>query len=299
MIRIFKRLPGVIFMVLLLGLAGKEALSHQRTYSPVEKRELQTRPEISITKVLDGRFQKKYESYLRDQFPGRDHWVSFQTDMELFMGKNEIHNVYIGKNHYLLEHYTEKEFDPQQISKNLQALEKFVGKAKQNADVHVMMVPTKSWVLREKLPAFAPHYKEQKFYDALQQKLEKEDVLISVEPVLDAHKEEDSAAIAEVPMISANADTLVIVKAKNAASKKKIRSALKKYREELIQDTCQYPMNQLKIQASKVYVKGNYVCFIMLGTISNKQEEQSEDKVIAAYKKQNEKAVKAISKLYK
>ena len=191
MIRIFKRLPGVIFMVLLLGLAGKEALSHQRTYSPVEKRELQTRPEISITKVLDGRFQKKYESYLRDQFPGRDHWVSFQTDMELFMGKNEIHNVYIGKNHYLLEHYTEKEFDPQQISKNLQALEKFVGKAKQNADVHVMMVPTKSWVLREKLPAFAPHYKEQRFYDALQQKLEKEDVLISVEPVLDAHKEEE------------------------------------------------------------------------------------------------------------
>ena len=191
MIRIFKRLPGVIFMVLLLGLAGKEALSHQRTYSPVEKRELQTRPEISITKVLDGRFQKKYESYLRDQFPGRDHWVSFQTDMELFMGKNEIHNVYIGKNHYLLEHYTEKEFDPQQISKNLQALEKFVGKAKQNADVHVMMVPTKSWVLREKLPAFAPHYKEQKFYDALQQKLEKEDVLISVEPVLNAHKEEE------------------------------------------------------------------------------------------------------------
>lgn len=191
MIRIFKRLPGVIFMVLLLGLAGKEALSHQRTYSPVEKRELQTRPEISITKVLDGRFQKKYESYLRDQFPGRDHWVSFQTDMELFMGKNEIHNVYIGKNHYLLEHYTEKEFDPQQISKNLQALEKFVGKAKQNADVHVMMVPTKSWVLREKLPAFAPHYKEQKFYDALQQKLEKEDVLISVEPILDAHKEEE------------------------------------------------------------------------------------------------------------
>lgn len=191
MIRIFKRLPGVIFMVLLLGLAGKEALSHQRTYSPVEKRELQTRPEISITKVLDGRFQKKYESYLRDQFPGRDHWVSFQTDMELFMGKNEIHNVYIGKNHYLLEHYTEKEFDPQQISKNLQALEKFVGKAKQNADVHVMMVPTKSWVLREKLPAFAPHYKEQKFYDTLQQKLEKGDVLISVEPVLDAHKEEE------------------------------------------------------------------------------------------------------------
>ena len=101
-----------------------------------------------------------------------------------------------------------------------------------------------------------------------------------------------SAAIAEVPMISANADPLVV-------DILLLSEALKKYREELIQDTCQYPMNQLKIQASQVYVKGNYVCFIMLGTISNKQEEQSEDKVIAAYKKQNEKAEKAISKLYK
>ena len=108
-----------------------------------------------------------------------------------------------------------------------------------------------------------------------------------------------SSAIAEVPMISTNADTLIIVKAKNASSKKKIKTALKKYQEGLIQDTHQYPMNQLKIQASRVYVKGSYVCFLMLGSISNKQEEQSEDKVIAAYKKQNEKAVKAINKLYK
>ncbi len=47
-------------MVLLLGLAGKRStVASERTYSPVEKRELQTRPEISITKVLDGRFQKK------------------------------------------------------------------------------------------------------------------------------------------------------------------------------------------------------------------------------------------------
>lgn len=73
-------------------------------------------------------------------------------------------------------------------------------------------------------------------------------------------------------------------KSKECSFQKENPVGIKKYREELIQDTCQYPMNQLKIQASKVYVKGNYVCFIMLGTISNKQEEQSEDKVIAAYK---------------
>jgi len=106
-------------------------------------------------------------------------------------------------------------------------------------------------------------------------------------------------AIAEVPMISTQADELVIVKAKNANAKKKIKRALLDYQKMLKEDTCQYPMNQLKIQASKVYVKGSYVCFFILGSIDNETEKQGEDKVIAAYKAENSKAVAAIKKLYK
>ena len=108
-----------------------------------------------------------------------------------------------------------------------------------------------------------------------------------------------SGAIAEVPMMSVHADELVIVKAKNASSKKKIKAALTSYQKHLKEDAHQYPANQVKIQASKVYVKGNYVCFFILGTIDNKTEEQGEEKALAAYKKQNEKAVNAIKKLYK
>lgn len=107
-------------------------------------------------------------------------------------------------------------------------------------------------------------------------------------------------AIAELPMISVHADELVIVKAKNAESKKKIKSALVSYQKKVKEDTFQYPANQLKLQASKVYVKGDYVCFFVLGKISNSQSSQTdESKVIAAYKKENEKAVNAIRKLYK
>ena len=108
-----------------------------------------------------------------------------------------------------------------------------------------------------------------------------------------------SGVIAELPMISVNADELVIVKAKNADSKKKIKSALKKYQKTQIDNTHQYPANQLKLQGSLVYVKGNYVCFFVLGDIDSKTEQLSDEKVIAAYKKQNEKAVNAIKKLYK
>lgn len=106
-------------------------------------------------------------------------------------------------------------------------------------------------------------------------------------------------AIAEVPMMSAQVDELVIVKAKNADTKKKIKQALKSYQKTLKEDRFQYPANLSKIQGSRVYVKGKYVCFIMLGTISNATEEQGEAQAIAAYKRQNEKAVTAIKNLYK
>lgn len=109
-----------------------------------------------------------------------------------------------------------------------------------------------------------------------------------------------SGVIAEVPMMSAHSDELVIVKAKNSSAKKKIKSALVAYQKKLKEDTFQYPANQLKLQASRVYVKGNYVCFFSLGMISNSQSSQSdESKVIEAYKAENAKAVKAIQKLYK
>lgn len=108
-----------------------------------------------------------------------------------------------------------------------------------------------------------------------------------------------SSPIAEVPMINVNIDELVIIKAKNTSSKKKIKSALLAYQKKLKEDTFQYPANQLKLQASRVYVKGDYVCFFTLGSISNDQaQQQDESKVIDAYKAENEKAVKAIKKLF-
>lgn len=105
---------------------------------------------------------------------------------------------------------------------------------------------------------------------------------------------------AEVPMIGTHVDNLVIVKAKNKTTKKKIKNALTKHRQSLINDTMQYPINVLKIQASRVYVKGDFVFFILLGFIDNKTEETDDDEqILKAYKALNQKAVSAINALLK
>lgn len=109
-----------------------------------------------------------------------------------------------------------------------------------------------------------------------------------------------ASSYAEVPLMTAHVDELVIFKAKNKDSGKKILKALKKYQKQLKESTLNYPMNQLKIQASRVYKNGDYICFIMLGRISSQTEENGgEEDIIKAYQKQNNKAVKAIKKQLK
>lgn len=105
---------------------------------------------------------------------------------------------------------------------------------------------------------------------------------------------------AEIPMISAQVNTLVIVKAKNKNTRKKVKKQLSTYRQQQINDTIQYPMNIPKVQASRVYVKDNYVFFIMLGFIDNSLEESmTDEQLIEAYKAENKKAVDAINALFK
>lgn len=110
-----------------------------------------------------------------------------------------------------------------------------------------------------------------------------------------------ASAYAQVPMISAHVDQLVIFKAKNSSSKKKILSAVKKYQKDLKEDTMQYPMNLLKIQGSKVYTNGKYVCFFILGgdISKNIEENGSEAEIIKAYQKLNQKAVNAVKNALK
>lgn len=108
-----------------------------------------------------------------------------------------------------------------------------------------------------------------------------------------------TAAVADVPMISVNVDTFVAVKAKDAKAKKKIKAKLEEYKDTQINDALQYPMNLLKFQASQIYTKGNYVFFIMLGSIDNEtMQTATEEEQIEMFKEQNQLAVDTIKGLF-
>lgn len=99
--------------------------------------------------------------------------------------------------------------------------------------------------------------------------------------------------LGEMPMISANVDTLLIVKAKedNVSA---VEDALNAYRDKMVNNTTQYPMNLAKIQASRIETFGSYVCFIQLGADTTDAMDQSEEAAIAQCQEENEKAIDAI-----
>lgn len=177
-----KILPVFVFCAIVFGLAGAGIFSEEKAYSATEKRELQTRPKPKAKTIKKGKFQKKYERYLSDQFPGRDGWVRLQTGISRLLGKTESNGVYFGTDDYLLEHYDGKDFEPEQVKQNIDALRKFVLRAKKQAQVRAMIVPTKTWEMKYHLPAFAPTYDEQIFYDALYEAFDgNEELLVPVE----------------------------------------------------------------------------------------------------------------------
>ncbi len=99
----------------------------------------------------------------------------------------------------------------------------------------------------------------------------------------------------ESPMISTNVDTLIVIKASDGQIDA-VEEVLNKYRETLVNDTLQYPMNLGKIQASRIEVVGDYVCFVQLGGDVMGMMETDNDEAIQYCQEQNELALEAIGK---
>lgn len=106
-----------------------------------------------------------------------------------------------------------------------------------------------------------------------------------------------------VPMISANVDTLIVVKAADGKVSD-VEAKLNAFRDRNINDLMQYPMNLAKIQCSQVLTFGEYVVFVQFGADKgmlaveaagdNVSEDEAAKLEMDAINEQNEIAINAI-----
>ncbi len=151
-IRIVRLIISIFVIFIVLGLGLEHILIKDKKYSERENRSLAQKPELSIENIVDGSFMADTESYVADQFPFRDRWITLKTISEQALGKKESNGVYKGKKKYLMEDIAVPE--PDNLSANIDAINKL---AKSNeVNTYMVLAPNAANTLSEYLPKLAP-----------------------------------------------------------------------------------------------------------------------------------------------
>ena len=146
-----KYLSIILFAVFLAAFLIAHLVLPDREFSSLENRNLAQMPTFTVAGLLDGSYTADLETYIADQFPLRDGFMSLKAACERLWGRQENNGVYLGDDR-LLEKVDE--IDQTQLSANLAALNRL--KTAANVPIWLMPVPTAAWLHADELPAGAP-----------------------------------------------------------------------------------------------------------------------------------------------
>lgn len=180
----------ICFIVILFGTAIFSIFNKTKYFSENENRVLTAKPKADLNAIMTGEFKNNYETYISDQFVLRDEWIRIKTISDYLSFKRDINNVYICKNGYLIEKQDDYKFKSKQAKDNYKYLSEFVNKYKNNIKIKVMLVPTASEILADKLPLFAYNANETKIIDEVYNEIGIENT-VNITDTLINHRDEN------------------------------------------------------------------------------------------------------------
>ncbi len=189
-----KKINAIITLLLLggilFGLAVADICTPDRLFSEYENRILSAKPKFSLEKLFDGSYTKDYETYVTDQFVGRDNWIYVKTVTDVLLGKKEINGVYLAEEGMLIEKHEKEDINPETVEQRLMLLQRLTQwqEEKGTGTLRIMLVPTADNILTDKLPDYAPYYPQQEFLEQVKEAAGS--YMIDVTNTLKEHREE-------------------------------------------------------------------------------------------------------------
>lgn len=162
------------------------------SFSERENRFLAERPSVNISTIADGSFMTKFESFVTDQVPLRDACTAVRTLTEKLRGMKDENGVYLGKDGYLIGKYDETMFTADKAVKNRAYLKNFAAKYEKEYDAshfEVIIVPSGSEILKDKLPDFVNTYDQNMWINDIGKEVGSE-YFINATDILMPHKSE-------------------------------------------------------------------------------------------------------------
>lgn len=181
-----------LFCILIFGFTLATMIKPDTEFSETENRTLEKMPKVDLASVLSGDFESDYETYLTDQFVGRDGWIGLKTTIERAMLRKESKDIYFADDGYLIEKHTGS-FTSDTAALNIRVLQQFIGQYQEvfGADhMTVMVVPNAVDILRDKLPPYASPYDEEQYLDEIKEGIP-ETIWFDTSSILAAHSGEE------------------------------------------------------------------------------------------------------------
>lgn len=131
MMQTLKKYPLVfLFAAFLLIVSAANLLTPDREKSELENRPLAQRPKLTATALLakdqENKYTQRFETYLNDQFVGRDGWITLKSVSESALGKIENNGIVYGSDNYLFDRYETVDerpvFDEHRAARDLSGL---------------------------------------------------------------------------------------------------------------------------------------------------------------------------------
>lgn len=157
-----------LFSLFIGGILVGSLLLPDRTFSPMENRNLAKPPKLSWENVESGKFMSDAESYVNDQIMGRDFWVAMKAWSERLSGKQENNGIYFAKDGTLIRHLDTP--SQETLAQNAGYINQLVENV--SVPVYFGLIPSAAEVWADRLPAGAPTADEQaileEMYSAVQ-----------------------------------------------------------------------------------------------------------------------------------
>ncbi len=152
-----KKITSLIIVVFILGLNIIFIFSDKAKFSELENKTLAKTPVFSIESFIDGEFTDDVDSYVSDHFPFRNFFLTINSIFEQLLGKQEIGEVYISDDNYLIEKYENVNY--QHLEDVVDVLNNFFD-SNNEVDFTTMIVPN-SIALNSELLPFGASYIDQ------------------------------------------------------------------------------------------------------------------------------------------
>lgn len=176
----------VIFFCIWMIIVVWNLLTPSKVFSEMENRQLAAWPKFTVPTLLDGEYMDNVNTYLNDQFAGKDIWIPSQSLIEYGLGKRENNNVFLGKN-ALIGDIEPK--DETIVQDNIQGINAFVQQYP-NMQAYVALVPGAGTIQPQKLPPFATEWDEGAMIEEVNEQLESGIASVNLSDTLLEHNQE-------------------------------------------------------------------------------------------------------------